>query len=108
MLRYIDDKLDSYFDKNSSTYMDKSIWGDIFSYLSSIKEDKPVEYFYELQRCRDLKNSIDTAYEEGYIKGVALRAIKLGLDNEAISELTDLSIKEIEKLKNSVSKRKLN
>ena len=70
MLEYIDKKLDSYFDRNSSKYMDRKIWSEIFAYLDSIEESKPREYSYEVKRCRDLKNSIDTAYQEGYKKRV--------------------------------------
>ena len=102
MLKYIDDKLDLYFEKGSSTYMDKKIWNDIFSYLDSIKEEDPEAHFHEVKRCRDLKNSIDYAYEEGVRIGRidrAKRLIKEGFNNPTISELTKLSIEEVEKLR---------
>lgn len=65
MLVYVDNKLDAFFDKNSNSYMDGKIWSEIFTYLDEIKETKPKEYLYELKRCRDLKNSFDTAYQDG-------------------------------------------
>jgi len=102
MLKYIDDKLDCYFDKGSLTYMDKKIWDDIFFYLDSIREEDPEAHFHEVKRCRDLKNSIDYAYEEGVRIGRMNRAkkfIKEGFNNQTISELTELSIVEIEKLR---------
>jgi len=65
MLEYIDKKLDSFFDRDSCNYMNRSIWTEIFAYLETIRESKPREYFLEVKRCRDIKNSIDTAYQDG-------------------------------------------
>jgi hypothetical protein len=72
MLEFIDKKLDTFFDKDSCNYMNRDIWNEIFKYLESIKEDKPLEYSLEVKRCRDIKNSIDTAYQDG-IKSVSMR-----------------------------------
>ncbi len=64
--------------------------------------------FYEesLNKDRDIKNSLDTAREEGYKKGVeegkkiviAINALKKGLSINQIQELTGLSFQEIENL----------
>ncbi len=57
-----------------------------------------------LKEYRDLKNSIDTAFEEGEnLKAVkiTLKMIRRGDNNEDISELTELSHDEIEKLRKS-------
>ena len=54
-----------------------------------------------------MKNSLDTSWEEGMIKGkmegkmeIAKKLILLGLDDEKISEVTELSIAEIKGLRN--------
>ncbi|MBI4647532.1 MAG: hypothetical protein HY738_13320 [Bacteroidia bacterium] len=73
MLKYVDSRLDSFFEKKSSLHMNfeyyKVMWKEIFSYLESIKNEMPEEFEYELKRCRDLKNCIDYAREEGINEG---------------------------------------
>ena len=49
-----------------------------------------------------MKNSLDTAREEGKEEGrieVAVNLIDLGLDNETIAKATNLSLEEIDKLR---------
>jgi predicted transposase/invertase (TIGR01784 family) len=58
-------------------------------------------YEYSLKYYRDLKNSLDTAREEGTIEGiekVALNALKMGKPVNGIEELTGLTKEQIEKL----------
>ena len=54
---------------------------------------------------RDIKNSLDTASKEGFTKGkaeekveTALKMKQKGLDLNLISDITGLSIEEIEQL----------
>lgn len=63
-------------------------------------------YEDSLKYYRDLKNSLDTAREEGLLEGiekgkleVAKNAIKMGLSTDEIVNLTGLSIKAIKQLK---------
>ncbi|MBI5219043.1 MAG: hypothetical protein HY958_08950 [Bacteroidia bacterium] len=73
MLKYIDSRLDNFFEKKSPLYKNfeyyKVMWEEIYSYLESIKTKLPEEFEYELKRCRDLKNCIDYAREEGINEG---------------------------------------
>jgi predicted transposase/invertase (TIGR01784 family) len=76
------------------------------------------EYQESLNAYRDIKNSVDTAWEEGEQKGLikgrmegkvegkiegkietARNGLKMGLPIEVICKMTGLSIEEIEKLK---------
>jgi predicted transposase/invertase (TIGR01784 family) len=72
------------------------------------------EYQESLNAYRDIKNSVDTAWEEGEQKGLmkgrmegeikgkietARKGLKMGLPIEVICKMTGLSIEEIEKLK---------
>ena len=109
MLKFIDDKLNIYFDRTSPEYMNYSIWHEIFSYLDSIEEPLPKEFDYEVMRCRDLKNWIDCAYEEGEIsrnnkakiegKIEAAKQLKdNAVDIEIIMKATGLTKAEIENL----------
>jgi predicted transposase/invertase (TIGR01784 family) len=63
-------------------------------------------YEDSLKIYRDLKNSIDTAREEGKIEGIKEKAIEMaknslkeGLPTELIVKLTGLTLAEIEKIK---------
>ena len=63
------------------------------------------EYEDSLKAYRDIKNSIDTAKEEGREEGVAKeklatakRHLGMGLTQEQVAKGTGFSIKEIEKL----------
>lgn len=52
-----------------------------------------------LKYYRDLKNSLDTAKEEGKIE-VAKNAIAEGLPTDVIMKITGLTIQQIDKIKN--------
>lgn len=90
---------------------------DIFEKVFEVAEiakftnDEYVSYEDSLKYYRDMKNSIDTAFEEGVEKGIekgivkeknsiAINCINQGLNNEAIVKITGLSIQQIEKLQN--------
>ena len=60
--------------------------------------------FYEdnLKYYRDLKNSLDTAREEGILEGIEKVAIEMLLEKEPIEKIirfTGLSLEQIEKLR---------
>jgi predicted transposase/invertase (TIGR01784 family) len=60
------------------------------------------DYEESLKVYRDMKNSLDTAREEGKMAEkltIAEKLIKKGLDNEFVSETTGLSVEDIENLK---------
>ena len=66
-------------------------------------------YEDSLKSYRDLKNSLDTAYEEGIEQGiergieqVAINGIKQGKSSKLIMELTGLSSKQVEYLKKKI------
>ena len=70
------------------------------------------EYEDSLKYYRDLKNSLDTAKEEGRIEGkiegkieVAKKMLKKGLDTFLISEVTGLTEKEINELKTDANNK---
>jgi len=70
--------------------------------IARFTQDQVRSYEDSLKYYRDLKNSLDTAREEGIEKGiekVAINAIKLGKSNNEIIELTGLTNEQIEKLK---------
>ena len=67
------------------------------------------EYEDSLKAYRDIKNSIDTAKEEGRVEGrvegiakeklaTAKRLLGMGLTQEQVAKGTDLSIEDIERL----------
>ncbi len=59
------------------------------------------DYEDSLKYYRDLKNSLDTAKEEGKIEGkieIAKNMIKKGIDISLISEMTNLSIEDIKNI----------
>ena len=67
------------------------------------------EYEDSLKAYRDIKNSIDTAKEEGRVEGrvegiakeklaTAKRLLDMGLTQEQVAKGTDLSIEDIERL----------
>ena len=73
--------------------------------LANFDEQEYLEYEESLKAYRDLKNSIDTAREEGREEGekkkaleVAKKGKKKGYSVQDISEMTGLSVDEIEKL----------
>ena len=62
-------------------------------------------YEDSLKSYRDLKNSLNTAYEEGVEQGieqVAINGIKQGKSDELIMELTGLNLEQIEYLKGKI------
>jgi len=68
------------------------------------------EFLYDdsLKSYSDLKNSLDTAYEEGIEKGiekVAINGIKLGKRDDIIMEITGLNQQQLNFLKEKVKKR---
>ncbi len=100
-------KEDLFFDESSKRYNDMSVFDELFEILSEpdFKNNFPEQHFEELKRIRDLKNCIDTAREEGRKKGkritieIAKNLLKKRMDLEFISEVTGLTISEIEELK---------
>lgn len=72
-------------------------------------KQEPREYEDSLKAYRDIKNSIDTAKEEGREEGrvegiakeklaTAKRLLGMGLTQEQVAKGTDLSIEDIERL----------
>ena len=78
------------------------------TYKKCLREEQIMrlsEERYDNPAYRDIKNSIDTAKEEGREEGVAKeklatakRLLGMGLTQEQVAKGTGLSIKEIEKL----------
>lgn len=71
----------------------------------SLLTDFGFKRIFSLKAYRDIKNSIDTAKEEGREEGIAKeklatakRLLGMGLTQEQVAKGTGLSIKEIEKL----------
>ena len=70
--------------------------------ISKFSEKEYVSYQDSLKYYRDLKNSLDTAFDEGIKEGVekvALTLIKNGSDNDFISNSTGLTLDQIENLR---------
>lgn len=70
--------------------------------IAKFTQDQVRSYEDSLKYYRDLKNSLDTAREEGKIEGkieIATKALKKGLSIKDIVELTGLSEDEIKKIK---------
>ena len=79
------------------------IFGQLFEQaeIAQFSEQEYQDYENSLKYYRDLKNSIDTAFDEGKIEGKIeiARAMKSkGLDLSIIAEVTGLAVTEIEKL----------
>jgi predicted transposase/invertase (TIGR01784 family) len=73
--------------------------------IARFNQEQVLSYEDSLKYYRDLKNSLDTAREEGEIKGrnegkieIAKNALKKGLLIKDISDLTGLSLQEIKKI----------
>jgi predicted transposase/invertase (TIGR01784 family) len=69
--------------------------------IAGFTQDHVRSYEDSLKYYRDLKNSLDTAREEGKIEGkieIAIKALKKGLSVKDIIELTGLSENEIKKI----------
>ncbi len=110
----IQEKEDLFFDKSSEKYHDMSIFDELFEILSEpdFKNNFPKQHFAELNRVRDLKNTIDTAREIGREIGrmkikikVAKKGLKEGCPIELIAKMTDLSIKEIKQLEEELKQK---
>jgi predicted transposase/invertase (TIGR01784 family) len=74
--------------------------------IAKFTPDQVRSYEDSLKYYRDLKNSLDTAREEGVLEGiekgiekVAINALKMGKSIPDIIELTGLSKEQIERLK---------
>ena len=86
-------------DKNSN----KKIFTKLFD-AAAIARFSPTElreYEDSLKAYRDIKNSLDTAREEGRAEGIAMVAKMMfakGMDIDAIASMTGLSTDEVESL----------
>jgi predicted transposase/invertase (TIGR01784 family) len=74
--------------------------------ISKFSQQEYQEYENSLKYYRDIKNSLDTAKEEGIIEGIekgkieiAKNMISKGIEISLISEITGLTEKEINELK---------
>jgi predicted transposase/invertase (TIGR01784 family) len=109
------DELETHFEKwmyvlknlkrldNVPDRLREKIFEKIFSVaeIAKLTPDEYQAYIDSLNSYRDLQNSIDTAKVEGKAEGKAEIAKKLktrGMPFEQISEITDLTIEEIEKI----------
>jgi len=73
--------------------------------IAKFTPDQVRSYEDSLKYYRDLKNSLDTAREEGKIEGkieIAARALKKGLSMKDVCDLTGLSESEIKNILNSL------
>jgi predicted transposase/invertase (TIGR01784 family) len=69
--------------------------------ISKFSQQEYLEYENSLKYYRDMKNSLDTAKEEGKIEGkieIAKNMISKGMEISLISEITGLTEKEIKEL----------
>jgi len=71
--------------------------------IAKFNPDQIRLYEDSLKYYRDMKNSLDTAKEEGIVE-VAVNSIKEGLPVDVISKITGLSIQTIEQLKNKITR----
>jgi predicted transposase/invertase (TIGR01784 family) len=80
------------------------------SKIAKFSPEERTAYQDSLKYYRDVKNSLDTAKQEGEVIGlekgkleekleIAQNAIKKGFDNQTIAELTGLAIEQIEELR---------
>ncbi|TAG40152.1 MAG: hypothetical protein EAZ31_08645 [Cytophagia bacterium] len=73
--------------------------------IATFTKQEKVQYKENLKYYRDLKNSFDTAFEEGEIKKskqVAINLTSKGFDNLFIAEITNLTIEEIEEIRKNI------
>ncbi|MDW8296396.1 MAG: Rpn family recombination-promoting nuclease/putative transposase [Raineya sp.] len=71
--------------------------------LASLTPEQRDRYEESLIQYRDLKSVLETAVEEKVIE-IATKAVNKGLDNQTISELTGLSVEQIEQLRKEIKK----
>lgn len=70
--------------------------------IAKFTPDEKSKYEESLKYYRDLKNVVDTSFDEGKAEGKAEIALQMklkGMDSNLISEITGLSIEAIEKSK---------
>ena len=70
--------------------------------IAKFSPDEKNKYEESLKYYRDLKNVVDTSFDEGKAEGkleIALQMKAKGLNTSLIAEITGLSIDEIDKLK---------
>ncbi len=81
------------------------------SKIASYSTEELNEYQSSLKTYTDLKNSLDTAFEEGEIKGreaVTVNLLKEGMSDDFIQKVTGLSLTEIENIRVKYNLPKLN
>jgi len=85
----------------------EKVFEKIFSVaeIAKLSKEEYQQYIVSLNAYRDFKNSIDTARDEGKVEGRAERDVEIakklkirGMSFDKISEITDLTIEEIEKI----------
>lgn len=116
-------ELDSHFDKwlyilknldrltSRPKRLQEKIFGQLFEQaeIALFDEEEYQQYEESLKQYRDLKNSLDTAYEEGKEEGIiegktegkietAINMKKKGYSIDDIAEITGLDVKKISKL----------
>jgi predicted transposase/invertase (TIGR01784 family) len=72
--------------------------------LARLSAEQRDRYEQSLIQYRDLKSALETAVEEKQIE-IARKAITKGFDNETIADLTDLTVEQIEQLRNETKKK---
>jgi predicted transposase/invertase (TIGR01784 family) len=111
-----EEELETHFDKWLYVFKNlhklhdrpKRLQERVFEKLFSIAEiakftaDEADAYEESLMVYRDLKNSIDTAREEGKLED-AKKMIEKGMANADIRDITGLSLEEIEKLRKAAA-----
>jgi predicted transposase/invertase (TIGR01784 family) len=77
--------------------------------IAKFNPEQVISYEDSLKYYRDIKNSLDTAWEEGKVEGkieekieIAINLLKNGVDIQIIEKSTGLSKAEIENLKKKV------
>ena len=115
-------ELESRFDKwmyvlrnlNKLDRIPGQLRGEIFEKLFELAEiarfspEEVQAYEDSLKAYRDLKNSLDTAFEEGIQQGiekVALKGLKQGMADPIIREITGLSQEQLEVLKEQLRRQ---
>lgn len=70
--------------------------------IAKFNSDQLNKYEDSLKYYRDLKNSLDSAFEDG-IEKIAINGIKQGKSDEVTIEITGLSIKQLKYLKQKIN-----
>ena len=81
--------------------------------IARFTPDQVRSYEKSLKYYRDMKNSLDTAFDEGKEEGeqkkereIVINGLKQGLDKEVIASLTGLSLEAIEKIAQKIHEEK--